>query len=107
MVIVLFLIEVVKLFVEDICLDIGLEVEKMQYVNIVNDFVVKFICLDIDEGLDVDMLVMECFYFLDFWVYEFECCELWFDLFEEEFVILYKVGFVYWDIQCLFDMLGM
>ncbi|MCI4647389.1 hypothetical protein [Phaeodactylibacter sp.] len=61
--------EVAKLFVEDTRSGIGSEAEKMQYAHAVNDLVVKFIRLDIDEGLDADMLVMERLYPLDFRAY--------------------------------------
>jgi serine/threonine protein kinase len=99
--------EVAKLFVEDTRSDIGSEAEKMQYANTVNDLVVKFIRLDIDEGLDADMLVMERLYPLDFRAYEFERRELWLDLFEEELATLHKAGFVHRDIQRPSDMPGM
>lgn len=99
--------EVAKLFVEDTRSDIGSEAEKMQYANAVNDLVVKFIRLDIDEGLDADMLVMERLYPLDFRAYEFERRELWLDLFEDELATLHKAGFVHRDIQRPSDMPGM
>ncbi|KGE87326.1 MAG: hypothetical protein ACE362_11970 [Phaeodactylibacter xiamenensis] len=99
--------EVAKLFVEDTRSDIGSEAEKMQYANAVNDLVVKFIRLDIDEGLDADMLVMERLYPLDFRAYEFERRELWLDLLEDELTALHRAGFVHRDIQRPSDMPGM
>lgn len=99
--------EVAKLFVEDTRSDIGSEAEKMQYANAVNDLVVKFIRLDVDEAMDADMLVMERLYPLDFRAYEFERRELWLDLFEDELTALHRAGFVHRDIQRPSDMPGM
>ena len=99
--------EVAKLFVEDTRSDIGSEAEKMQYAHAVNDLVVKFIRLDIDEGLDADMLVMERLYPLDFRAYEFERRELWLDLLEDELTALHRAGFVHRGIQRPSDMPGM
>ncbi len=99
--------EVAKLFVEDTRSDIGSEAEKMQFANEVNDLVVKFIRLDIDESMDADMLVMERLYPLDFRAYEFERRELWLDLFEDELRTLHQAGFVHRDLQRPSDMPGM
>jgi serine/threonine protein kinase len=99
--------EVAKLFVEDTRSGIGSEAEKMQYAHAVNDLVVKFIRLDIDEGLDADMLVMERLYPLNFRAYEFERRELWLDLLEDELTALHRAGFVHRGIQRPSDMPGM
>lgn len=92
---------------EDTRSDIGSEAEKMQYAHAVNDLVVKFIRLDIDEGLDADMLVMERLHPLDFRAYEFERRELWLDLLEDELTALHRAGFVHRGIQRPSDMPGM
>jgi len=99
--------EVAKLFVEDTRSDIGSEAEKMQFANEVNDLVVKFIRLDVDESMDADMLVMERLYPLDFRAYEFERRELWLDLFEDELRALHQAGFVHRDLRRPSDMPGM
>lgn len=99
--------EVAKLFAEDTRSDIGSEAEKMQFANGVNDLVVKFIRLDIDESIDADMLVMERLYPLDFRAYEFERRELLLDLFEDELRTLHQAGFVHRDLQRPSDMPGM
>jgi len=79
----------------------------MQFANEVNDLVVKFIRLDVDESMDADMLVMERLYPLDFRAYEFERRELWLDLFEDELRALHQAGFVHRDLRRPSDMPGM
>ena len=69
-VIVLSETEVGKLFLVDTHSDIGSEAEKMKFANGVNDLIVKFIRLDINEAFNSDMLVMERLYPLDFRAYE-------------------------------------
>lgn len=90
--------EVGKLFVGDTRSDIGSEAEKMKFANSVNDLVVKFIRLDVNEQLNADMLVMERLYPIDFRAYEFERKELWLEVFEDEIATMHKAGFVHRDI---------
>lgn len=58
--------EVAKLFIGDTRSDIGSEAEKIKFANTVNGFVVKFVRLDLDESLQVEMLVMERIYPIDY-----------------------------------------
>jgi len=87
--------EVAKLFTGDTRSDIGSEADKLKYANKVNDLVAKFKRLDVDDLLDVDMLVMERIYPLDFRSFEFEKRELIFDVFENQLESLHKAGFVH------------
>ena len=98
--------EVGKLYSGDTRSDIGSEAEKMKYANKINDLVVKFIRLDINEEMDADMLVMERLYPLDYRAYEHERRLLWLDLFEDELRELHQAGFVHRDIQRPSEMPG-
>lgn len=91
--------EVAKLFTGDTRSDIGSEAEKMKFANGINSLVVKFIRLDFDDALQVEMLVMERLYPIDYRAYEVEKRELWFDVFEEELKELHRAGFVHRDIR--------
>jgi hypothetical protein len=71
--------EVGKLFTSDTRSDIGSEAEKMQFANNVNDLIVKFVRLDVNEELNSDMLVMERIYPMDFRAHEVGKRELWLD----------------------------
>jgi serine/threonine protein kinase len=73
----------------------------------VNDLVVKFRRLDVNEELDVDMLVMERLYPIDFRAYEYERKLLWLDVFEDELRQLHRAGFAHRDIRRPSDMPGM
>ena len=84
-----------KLFSGDTRSDIGSEAEKMKFANKVNDLVVKFIRLEIDENTNSDMLVMERLYPMDFRAYEILKRELWFEVFEDELIQLHNAGFVH------------
>lgn len=106
-VIVLSETEVGKLFTGDTRSDIGSEAEKMKFANAVNDLVVRFERLDINEELNSDMLVMERVYPLDFRAYEVGRRELWFDVFEDELAALHRAGFVHRDIRRPSDMPGL
>lgn len=98
--------EVAKLFTGDTRSNIGSEVEKMKYANEINDLVVKFIRLDI-TGEDVETLVMERLYPMDFRVFEVEKRELIFDVFEDELHQLHKAGFAHRDLRRPSDMPGL
>ena len=98
-VIVLSDTEVAKLFTDDTRSDIGSESEKMKFSNSVNDLVTKFIRLDFQEDLQVEMLVMERIKPIDYRAFEVEILELWFDVFESELIELHKAGFVHRDIK--------
>ncbi|MEM1324738.1 MAG: hypothetical protein AAGI23_02230 [Bacteroidota bacterium] len=99
--------EVGKLFMGDTRSDIGSEAEKMQFANQVNDLVVKFVRLDVNEELDSDMLVMERIYPMDFRAHEVGKRELWLDVFEDELRTLHRAGFVHRDLQRPSDMPGL
>ncbi len=90
---------VAKLFVGDTRSDIGSEAEKMKAANAINGLVVRFERLDVDEALDVDMLVMERLYPMDFRAYEQERRLGWFDVFEDELRVLHAAGFVHRDLR--------
>jgi len=91
--------EVGKIFTGDTRSDIGSESEKMKFANSVNGLVVKFRRIEIDEIRNVEMLIMERLYPMDFRAYEIEKRELWFDVFENELKQLHLAGFVHHDIQ--------
>lgn len=99
--------EVGKLFTGDTRSDIGSEAEKMKFANSINDLIVKFIRLDVNEELDSDMLVMERLYPLDFRAYEVGKRELWLDVFEDELRELHRAGFVHRDLRRPSDMPGL
>ena len=98
--------EVAKLFTGDTRSDIGSEAEKMKYANEINELVVKFIRLDI-MGEDVETLVMERLYPMDFRAFEVEKRELIFDVFEDELHQLHKAGFAHRDLRRPSDMPGL
>ena len=60
-----------KMFTGDTRSDIGSEAEKMKFANKINDLVVKFIRLDLQPD-NLELLVMERLYPLDYRAYEFE-----------------------------------
>ena len=91
--------EVAKLFTGDTRSDLGSEAEKMKFANAVNDLIVKFVRLDYNEDLEVEMLVMERIYPIDFRSYEVEIRELWLDVFESELKALHNAGFVHRDLK--------
>ncbi len=99
--------EVAKLFIGDTRSDIGSEAEKMKFANQINNLVVRFIRLDINEELDADMLVMERLYPLDYRAFEHEKRLLWLDVFEDELKALHKAGFVHRDLRRPSEMKGM
>jgi serine/threonine protein kinase len=99
--------EVGKLFHGDTRSDIGSEAGKMKFANGVNDLVTKFIRLDVNEELDVDMLVMERLYPMDFRAYEQEIRLLWLNVFEDELKALQSAGFVHRDLRWPSDMPGL
>jgi hypothetical protein len=67
--------EAAKLFVGDTRSDIGSEAEKMQFANVFNGLVCKFMRLDLLNN-DTEMLVMERLYPMDVRAYEYEKREL-------------------------------
>lgn len=91
--------EVGKIFAGDTRSDIGSEAEKMKYANKINDLIVKFKRLEVNENLNSDMLVMERIYPMDYRAYEFERRELWMDLFRSQLIELHKQGFVHRDLK--------
>ena len=99
--------EVGKLFTGDTRSEIGSEAEKMQAANEVNDLVVGFRRLDVNEELDAEMLVMERLYPMDFRAYEQQRRLLWLDVFEAELRELHGAGFVHRDIRRPSDMPGL
>ena len=99
--------EVAKLYHGDTRSEIGSEARKMQFANTVNDLVVGFRRIDIDEQLDAGMLVMERLYPLDYRAYENERRLLWLDVFEDELGQLHQAGFVHRDLRRPSDMPGL
>lgn len=99
--------EVAKLFHGDTRSDIGSEAEKMKFANGINDLVVKFIRLDVDDNIKSDLLVMERIYPMDYRAYEQEHRLLWMDVFEDELQKLHKAGFCHRDLCRPSDMPGM
>ena len=91
--------EVAKLFIGDTRSEIGSEAEKMQFLNTVNNLVVKFVRLDYNEILQAEMLVMERIHPIDFRAYETEIRQLWLDIFEDELKQLHEAGFVHRDLR--------
>lgn len=91
--------EVAKLFVDDTRSDIGSEAEKMRYANQINDLVVKFKRLDVNEEIGAEMLVMERIYPIDFRAHEVERRVLWLEVFMDEMAQLHKAGFVHRHIK--------
>lgn len=106
-VIVLSDTEVAKLFTDDTRSDIGSEAEKMKFANQINDLVVKFIRLEYNEALQVEMLVMERIRPIDFRAYEVEIRELWLEVFEDEITALHQAGFVHRDLKRPSDISGL
>lgn len=98
-VIVLNATEVGKLFHGDTRSDIGSEAEKMQYANHINDLVVQFVRLDLNEEVQAEMLVMERLYPLDYRSHEVEVRQLWLDVFEDGLAQLHKAGFVHRELK--------
>ena len=99
--------EVAKLYHGDTRSEIGSEARKMQFANTVNDLVVGFRRIDIDEQLDAGMLVMERLYPLDYRAYENERRLLWLNVFEDELGQLHQAGFVHRDLRRPSDMPGL
>ena len=99
--------EAAKLFHGDTRSEIGSEAQKLQFANAVNDLVVRFERLDVSEELDVDMLVMERLYPIDYRAYEYERKLLWLDVFEDELHQLHRAGFAHRDIRRPSDMPGL
>jgi serine/threonine protein kinase len=91
--------EVAKLFTGDTRSDLGSEAQKMRYANDINNLLAKFIRLDFNIDLDVEMLVMERIYPIDFRAYEIEIRDLWLDVFIDELHQLHKNGFVHRDLK--------
>lgn len=70
----------------------------MHFTNEVNRLVVKFLCLETNEALGTDMLVMKRNYPIDFRAYEVEIREIQFDVFTDELQALHQAGFVHRDL---------
>lgn len=100
-------VEAGKLYHGDTRSEIGSEARKMQFANAVNELIVGYKRIDVDEQLDAGMLVMERLYPLDYRAYEVERRELWFDVFEDEIAQLHAAGFVHRDLRRPSDMPGM
>lgn len=98
-VIVLSDTEVAKLFTEDTRSDIGSEAKKMKFANTINGLLVKFVRLEYNDDLAVEMLVMERLKPLDFRAYEVELRILWYSVFEDEMAALHRAGFAHQDLK--------
>ncbi len=97
--------EVGKLFAGDTRSDIGSEAEKMKFANAVNGLVVHFIRLD-EFNPEVEMLVMERLFPLDYRAFEYERRELILEVMEDELRQLHHAGFVHRDLRRPSDMPG-
>lgn len=87
--------------------EIGSEARKLQYANAINDLVVRFKRIDLNEELAAGVLVMERLYPLDYRAYENERRLLWLDVFEDELAQLHRAGFVHRDLRRPSDMPGL
>jgi len=99
--------EVAKLFIDDSRSDIGSEAEKMKFANTVNELVVRFVKVDIDDAISAEMLVMERIYPIDYRAYEVEKRQLWWEIFEHELLELHSAGFVHRDIKRPSNLTGL
>ena len=99
--------EVGKLYHGDTRSEIGSEARKLQYANAINDLVVRFKRIDLNEELAAGVLVMERLYPLDYRAYENERRLLWLDVFEDELAQLHRAGFVHRDLRRPSDMPGL
>ena len=68
---------------------------------------VKFIRLEYNEALQVEMLFMERIRSIDFRAYEVEIRELWLEVFEDEITALHQAGFVHRDLKRPSDISGL
>lgn len=90
--------EVAKIFEGDTRSDIGSEAEKMKFANKINGLVCQFIRLDYDDAKNIELLIMERLYPLDYRTHEIGKRELIFSVFEDELKALHQAGFVHRDI---------
>ena len=89
---------VAKLFTKVTKAEMRSEAEKMKYANNINNLVAKFIKLERNLELKMDMLVMERIKPIDFRAFEVEKRELWFNDFQYKIIELHKAGFVHHDL---------
>ncbi|MDR3628388.1 MAG: serine/threonine-protein kinase [Ignavibacteriaceae bacterium] len=89
--------EVGKIFTPDSRVEISAEAENMKYANKINNLVVKFIRIDIDN--DNQILVMERLKLFDFRQFETELRDSMFNAFLEKIKELHRKGFVHRDLR--------
>ncbi len=86
-----------KIFTPESRVEISVEARNMQYANKINDLVVKFMRIDIDE--DNQILVMERLTILEPRSFEKEARETLYSVFVDELRHLHKEGFCHRDIK--------
>ncbi len=91
--------EVGKLFNEDTRSDIGSEAEKLKLANLVNDLLVQFIRLDIEEESSAEILVMERLFPLDYRALDVEKQEAIFNVFTDQLEELHAAGLVHRNLK--------
>lgn len=91
--------EVGKLFNEDTRSDIGSEAEKLKFANSVNDLLVQFIRLDLEDESNTEMLVMERLFPLDYRAFDVEKREIISSVFEDQLKELHAAGFLHRDLK--------
>lgn len=89
--------EVGKIFTPDSRVEISAEAENMKYANRINNLVVKFIRIDIDD--ESQILVMERLKLFDFRQFETEIRSTMYNTLLEKLKELHKKGFVHRDIR--------
>jgi len=89
--------EVGKIFTPDSRVEISSEAENMKYANKINNLVVKFIRIDIDN--DSQILIMERLKLFDVRQFETELRDSMYSTLLEKMKELHKKGFVHRDIR--------
>lgn len=86
-----------KIFTPDSRVEISVEADNMKFANKINDVVVRFIRIDIDNGNEV--LVMERLKPIDFRAFEVEVREVMFGILIDKIKELHPRGFVHRNIK--------
>ena len=96
-VIALLKTEAGKVFTPESRVEISVEASNMKYANKINDLVVKFIRIDIEN--DNQILIMERLNIFEPRSFEIEAREVMYRIFLEKLKELHKNGFVHRDIK--------